>query len=52
MINMIFNFLFDYCDLESINVYYQLVDEEYLVDGKIMSRYLVIYFWDNVRMLM
>lgn len=49
MTNTTFNSLSDYRDLESINAYHQLVDEEHLVDGKTMSRYLAIHSRDNAR---
>ena len=49
MTNTTFNSLSDYRDLESINAYHQLVDEEHLVDGKTMSRYLAIHSRDSAR---
>ena len=49
MTNTTFNSLSDYRDLESIYAYHQLVDEEHLVDGKTMSRYLAIHSRDNAR---
>lgn len=49
MTNTTFNSLSDYRDLESINAYHQLVDEEHLVDGKDNEQISGNSFSDNAR---
>lgn len=49
MTNTEFKSLADFRDLESINAYYQLVDEEHLVDGATMMDYLRFHSRDNAR---
>lgn len=49
MTNTKFNDLSDYRDLESINAYHQLVEEENLVDAKTMKQYLASHSRDNAR---
>lgn len=49
MTNAGFTKLSDYVDLESINAYHQIVDEQHLVDGKTMLKYLAMHSRDNAR---
>lgn len=49
MTNAYFDKLSDYVDLESINAYHQLVDDQHLLDGKTMMRYIAIHSRDNAR---
>lgn len=49
MTNIYFDNLDDYVDLESINAYHQLVDDQHLVDGKTMMKYLAMHSRDNAR---
>lgn len=49
MTNVRFNRLEEYNDLESVNAYHQLVDEQHLVDGATMMRYLQEHSRDNAR---
>jgi len=49
MTNANFNSLSDYRDLESINAYHELVDDEQLVDGDTMLAYLRVHSRDNAR---
>lgn len=49
MTNVYFDKLEDYVDLESINAYHQLVDDQHLLDGKTMLKYLSMHSRDNAR---
>lgn len=49
MTNVYFDKLADYVDLESINAYHQLVDDQHLLDGKTMLKYLAMHSRDNAR---
>lgn len=49
MTNAYFSNLDDYVDLESINAYHQLVDEQHLLDGKTMMKYIAMHSRDNAR---
>lgn len=49
MTNAYFDKLSDYVDLESINAYHQLVDDQHLLDGKTMMKYIAIHSRDNAR---
>lgn len=49
MTNAGFKNLDDYVDLESINAYHQLVDDQHLVDGKTMMKYIANHSRDNAR---
>ena len=49
MTNAYFPKLEDYVDLESINAYHQLVDDQHLLDGKTMMKYIAIHSRDNAR---
>lgn len=49
MTNAGFTKLSDYVDLESINAYHQLVDDQYLLDGQTMMKYLAHSSRDNAR---
>ncbi|QLL70553.1 alpha-glucosidase [Lactobacillus sp. 3B(2020)] len=49
MTNSKFNSLSDYRDLESLNAYHQLVEEEHLVDDSTMLKYLAAHSRDNAR---
>ena len=47
--NAYFPKLEDYVDLESINAYHQLVDDQHLLDGETMMKYIAIHSRDNAR---
>lgn len=49
MTNAGFTKLSDYVDLESINAYHQLVDDQGLVDPATMLKYLALHSRDNAR---
>lgn len=49
MTNAYFDNLDDYVDLDSINSYHQIVDQQKLVDGKTMMRYIAKHSRDNAR---
>lgn len=49
MTNAAFPKLDDYVDLESINAYHQLVDDQHLLDGKTMMKYIAKHSRDNAR---
>lgn len=49
MTNAYFPKLADYVDLESINAYHQLVDDQHLLDGKTMMKYIAMHSRDNAR---
>ncbi|USQ68501.1 alpha-glucosidase [Companilactobacillus allii] len=49
MTNANFKSLDDYVDLDSINSYHQIVDEQHLLDGPTMLKYLGIHSRDNAR---
>ena len=49
MTNAGFTKLSDYVDLESINAYHQLVDDQHLLDGQTMMKYLAHSSRDNAR---
>lgn len=49
MTNAGFTKLSDYVDLESLNAYHQLVDDQGLVDGPTMLKYLAMHSRDNAR---
>lgn len=49
MTNAYFTKLSDYADLDSINAYHQIVDEQRLLDGKTMLKYLGMHSRDNAR---
>lgn len=49
MTNAYFPRLADYVDLESINAYHQLVDDQHLLDGKTMMKYIAMHSRDNAR---
>ncbi|CAJ1177314.1 alpha,alpha-phosphotrehalase [Companilactobacillus paralimentarius] len=49
MTNAYFDKLSDYVDLDSINAYHQIVDEQHLLDGKTMLKYMGMHSRDNAR---
>ncbi|WP_461213821.1 glycoside hydrolase family 13 protein [Lacticaseibacillus sp. GG6-2] len=49
MTNAHFDKLSDYVDLESINAYHQLVDQQHLLSGETMLKYLSAHSRDNAR---
>lgn len=49
MTNAAFPKLADYVDLESINAYHQLVDDQHLLDGQTMMKYIAMHSRDNAR---
>ncbi|MBP2058504.1 oligo-1,6-glucosidase [Lactobacillus colini] len=49
MTNAYFDKLEDYVDLDSINAYHQIVDEEHKIDSKTMLKYLGLHSRDNAR---
>ncbi len=49
MTNAYFKSLNDYVDLDSINSYHQIVDEQHLLDGPTMLKYLGMHSRDNAR---
>ena len=49
MTNAAFPKLDDYVDLESLNAYHQLVDDQHLLDGKTMMKYIAKHSRDNAR---
>ncbi|KRK80607.1 alpha-glucosidase [Companilactobacillus nodensis DSM 19682 = JCM 14932 = NBRC 107160] len=49
MTNAYFKNLSDYVDLDSINSYHQLVDEQHLLDGPTMLKYMGMHSRDNAR---
>lgn len=49
MTNAYFDNLDDYVDLDSINSYHQIVDQQKLIDGKTMMKYIAKHSRDNAR---
>ncbi|AZZ61115.1 alpha-glucosidase [Oenococcus sp. UCMA 16435] len=49
MTNIYFDKLSEYSDLESVNAYHQLVDDQHLLDSKTMLHYLALHSRDNAR---
>lgn len=49
MTNAYFPSLTDYVDIDSINSYHQIVDQQHLVDDKTMMKYIEMHSRDNAR---